>query len=116
MHLSIQNLAKIPLTASALPGEEIFSLPEKILQFGTGVLLRALPDYFVDKANRLGVFNGRILVVKSTHTGDTDAFNNQDGMYTLSVRGMEEGKAIDQRHICSAISRVLSANHEWTEI
>jgi len=116
MHLSIQNLAKIPLTDSALPGEEIFSLPEKILQFGTGVLLRALPDYFVDKANRLGVFNGRILVVKSTHTGDTDAFIKQDGMYTLSVRGMEDGNAIDQRHICSAISRVLSANHEWTEI
>ena len=31
-------------------------LPEKVLQFGTGVLLRGLPDYFIDKANKLGVF------------------------------------------------------------
>lgn len=38
----------------------IFDLPEKVLQFGTGVLLRGLPDYFIDKANRQGIFNGRI--------------------------------------------------------
>ena len=116
MRLSIQNLPKIEIAGSELPGEEIFTLPEKILQFGTGVLLRALPDYFVDKANRQGIFNGRILVVKSTHTGDTDAFNEQDGLYTLSIRGMEGGETVDKHHICSAISRVLSANHQWTEI
>jgi tagaturonate reductase len=39
------------------------------LQFGTGVLLRGLPDYFIDKANRQDIFNGRILVVKSTALG-----------------------------------------------
>ena len=48
------------------PQANIFELPEKVLQFGTGVLLRGLPDYFIDKANRQGVFNGRVAVVKST--------------------------------------------------
>jgi tagaturonate reductase len=116
MKLSKQNLAEIKTTGVETPGENIFYLPEKILQFGTGVLLRALPDYFVDKANRQGIFNGRILVVKSTNSGDTDAFDEQDGLYTLCVRGMEKGESIDQQVICSAISRVISANRQWPEI
>jgi len=34
--------------------DALFELPEKVLQFGTGVLLRGLPDYFIDKANKQG--------------------------------------------------------------
>ena len=116
MNLSRKHLGNIRSAQSALPGENIFELPEKILQFGTGVLLRALPDYFVDKANRQGIFNGRILVVKSTKTGDTTAFNQQDGMYTLCIRGVENGAPVDQAVISSAISRVISANHQWTDL
>src|ERR1700712_2676217 len=116
MKLSKKNINSIQLPESLKQGIEIFDLPEKVLQFGTGVLLRALPDYFIDKANRQGVFNGRILIVKSTGTGDTDAFDQQDGMYTLLVRGLENGVAIDQAIIHSAVSRVLSASHSWEEI
>lgn len=116
MNLSIQNLAQIQLPGTGVPTAAIFNLPEKILQFGTGVLLRALPDYFVDKANRQGIFNGRILVIKSTSTGDTEDFNTQDGMYSLSIRGMESGKQVDDHVVCSAISRVLSAGSQWPEI
>ncbi len=94
----------------------IFELPEKVLQFGTGVLLRGLPDYFIDKANRQGIFNGRIVVVKSTNGGDGAAFEKQDGLYTLCIRGLENGKAVSQNVICSAISRVLSAKDEWGAI
>ena len=50
MNLSKKELKNIDAVAVELPGEAIFSLPEKVLQFGTGVLLRALPDYFIDKA------------------------------------------------------------------
>lgn len=116
MQLSRQNLKHIHSPGLELPGENIFGLPEKILQFGTGVLLRALPDYFVDKANRQGVFNGRILVIKSTAAGDASAFGEQDGMYSLRVQGVENGKPVDQRIICSAISRVLSASAQWDEL
>jgi tagaturonate reductase len=96
--------------------EGIFDLPERVLQFGTGVLLRGLPDYFIDKANRKGIFNGRIVVVKSTNSGDAAAFEKQDGLYTLCIRGLEDGKIISQNVICSAISRVFSANDEWGAI
>jgi tagaturonate reductase len=56
------------------------ALPEKVLQFGTGVLLRGLPDFLIEVANRQGIFQGRIVVVKSTSSGDTAAFDQQDNL------------------------------------
>src|SRR5436190_11048700 len=107
MKLSKQFLQTIiPQPGLVIPEEKIFTLPEKVLQFGTGVLLRGLPDYFIDKANRNGIFNGRIVVIKSTETGDTNAFDEQDNLYTLCIRGIEQGKKIEENIICSAISRV----------
>lgn len=117
MQLSKENLKKISKQPGlSIPEAKLFELPEKVLQFGTGVLLRGLPDYFIDKANKLGVFNGRIVVVKSTVKGSTDAFAEQDGLYTLCVRGIEEGNNIEETIINSSISRVLSASEEWNKI
>lgn len=116
MILSRNTLKEISAPGLILPPDGVFELPEKILQFGTGVLLRGLPDYYVDKANRNGVFNGRIVVVKSTDTGSATDFDDQDGLYTLSIKGIDEGAQVDENIICSAISRVLSAGSDWDTI
>src|SRR5512139_3993682 len=87
------------------PDQSVFELPEKVLQFGTGVLLRALPDYFIDKANKAGIFNGRVVVVKSTE-GDSSAFDRQDGLYTVCVRGVENDDVVEENIINASISRV----------
>jgi len=116
MNLSKETLASIKAPGVVKPSTEIFALPEKVLQFGTGVLLRGLPDYFIDKANRQGLFGGRVVVVKSTDSGDAGAFDRQDGLYTLCVRGIEDGKKVEENIICSAISRVLSARDGWSDI
>jgi tagaturonate reductase len=116
MMLTRYNLKNIESQELAIPAEPVFDLPEKVLQFGTGVLLRGLPDYFIDKANRQGLFNGRVVVVKSTSNGDSSAFDKQDGLYTLCVRGLENGNKVEENIINTSISRVLSANNEWTEI
>lgn len=116
MILSKNNLKNIHSAEVIVPDEAIFNLPEKVLQFGTGVLLRGLPDYFIDKANRLGIFNGRIVVVKSTSAGSSSEFDDQDGLYTLCVKGIENGQKIEENIICSAISRVLSATENWQEV
>lgn len=99
-----------------MPDTAIFDLPEKVLQFGTGVLLRGLPDYYIDKANRRGVFNGRIVVVKSTDKGGTTDFDKQDNLYTIHSKGFENSQEINEDVICSSISRVLSAGNDWAEI
>lgn len=96
--------------------DTLLQLPEKVVQFGTGVLLRGLPDYIIDQANKQGVFNGRIVVIKSTSQGNTDAFKKQDYLYTVCVRGIEAGEIIEKEVICTSISRVLEANTEWEHI
>ncbi len=116
MKLSKQIISKINAKDVELPSPEYFDLPEKVLQFGTGVLLRGLPDYFIDKANKRGLFNGRIVVVKSTGSADTSPFEKQDGLYTLIVRGIEENKKVEEYIVNASISRVLSAKNEWGKI
>ncbi len=110
---TLKNIASAELT---VPDASVFELPEKVLQFGTGVLLRGLPDYFIDKANRQGIFNGRIVVVKSTRQGDLSQFDRQDGMYTLCVRSSEGRKEEAENIIVSSISRVLDAKKEWDAV
>jgi tagaturonate reductase len=116
MILSKNKLKKLAVPGLVVPDEKLFDLPEKVLQFGTGVLLRGLPDYYIDKANRQGVFNGRIVVVKSTDTGSATDFDQQDSLYTLSIKGIEGGERIEENIVCSAISRVLSAGKDWAAI
>ncbi len=116
MWLSKYNLKNIQAENALLPDHVMFELPEKVLQFGTGVLLRGLPDYFIDKANKQGLFNGRIVVVKSTDGGDASAFEKQDGLYTICVRGIEDGNKQEENIVCSSVSRVLSAKSEWNKV
>ncbi len=116
MKLSRYTLKNISPENVVVPDEEIFDLPEKVLQFGTGMLLRGLPDCFIDKANRKGIFNGRIVVVKTTSRGDAAAFDKQDGLYTLCERGIVDGQKIEKNIISSSISRVLIAQKDWGEI
>ncbi|MEO6188477.1 MAG: tagaturonate reductase [Ginsengibacter sp.] len=116
MNLSKRNLKDIDSSHVIVPDGQVFDLPEKVLQFGTGMLLRGLPEYFIDKANRMGIFNGRIVVVKSTSQNDTVDFDTQDGLYTLCVRGVLNGKNIEENIINSSISRVLKASEEWPQV
>ena len=116
MNLSKQHLPQVTIDGVKLPPANVFSLPEKVLQFGTGVLLRGLIDDFIDKANRVGIFNGRVVVVKSTSSGGTDAFATQDGLYTQLIKGIDNGNKVDEVIINSSISRVLAASDEWEEI
>jgi tagaturonate reductase len=116
--LNQQLALATPHTSAAVswPTSALFALPEKVLQFGTGVLLRGLPDFMIDEANRQGVFNGRIVVVKSTDGGDATAFERQDNLYTVSVRGVDDGQPVEENVVCASISRVLSAKSQWADV
>ena len=111
------QLSKKIAESQKLVPSDAFDLPVKVLQFGTGVLLRGLCDYQIDKANRAGVFGGRVVVVKSTSGGvGNDDFTNQDGLYTVVTQGVQQGKNVDEATVVSAISRVISAQENWDDI
>jgi len=99
-----------------LPLEHQFTLPEKVLQFGTGVLLRALPDFYIDDANRRGQFQGRVVVVKTTQQGSLAPYHQQGCLYTICMRGKVGDQLVNQTYVNAAISRVLSAQEDWESI
>jgi tagaturonate reductase len=116
MVLSRYTLKNIEPQGLIVPDESVFELPERVLQFGTGASLRGLPDYFIDKANRQGMFNGRIVGVKLNNQGESAAFERQDGLYTVCIRGWEAGVRVEENIINSSISRVLSAADQWEQV
>lgn len=96
----------------------ITKLPVKIIQFGTGVLLRGLIDDIIHKANLQGVYNGRIIIVKSTEGNpeETKSFKEQNNLFTNGVRGVLNGEVKKYDYINSSVSGVLSAKSEWSNI
>jgi tagaturonate reductase len=113
MRLSNKTLVNIKGPRVVVPVIDYLKLPVKVLQFGTGVLLRGLTNYIIDKANRNGVFNGRIAVVKSTNIGNTTSFIEQDNLYTLQIKGIENKQLVNKAFINTSISHILSAADEW---
>lgn len=110
----ISDLNKLNLSSQIeLPKVELLSLKERVIQFGTGVLLRALPDDYIDQANKRGDFMGRIVVVKSTDKGDLEAYREQQNLYTIAEKGITNGKIIEKYRINASISRALSAKENW---
>ncbi len=91
-------------------------LPERILQFGTGMLLRALVDATVDALNRAGSFGGRIVVAQSTPFGSAVSLQRQNGLFTLVERGVEDGKAVDRCRLIGSISRALVVERDWVDL
>src|SRR5947207_1084100 len=91
-------------------------LPERVLQFGTGMLLRALCVASVDAANSAGAFSGRIAVIQSTPQGHARAINTQDGLFTLVERGLERGAPVERTRLIGAISRALVAEADWPAV
>ena len=87
-----------------------------MLQFGTGMLLRALCAASVDAANRAGAFNGRIVVVQSTPQGNARAMNAQDGLFTLVERGLQNGAPVERTRLIGSIARALVADTEWEAV
>lgn len=89
------------------------ALPEKVLQFGEGNFLRAFVNWMFDAMNRAGKFNGRAVVVQPIDRGMVDMVNDQDGLYTLLLRGIENGEVQQQKRIISSISRGLNPYADW---
>lgn len=87
--------------------------PERVLQFGEGGFLRAFVDWMFHQLNKQGLFNGRVVVVQPIAQGLVDKLNEQEGLYTLILRGLENGKPTAKNEIISSISRGINPYRDW---
>lgn len=94
--------------------------PEKVLQFGEGNFLRAFVDYFFDNLNEKTGFNGKITVVqplpKHSPTSVPEWLNEQEGLYTLYLRGFEGGQKVNAKRVISCVSRCLNAYEDYEAV
>jgi tagaturonate reductase len=80
----------------------------KVLQFGEGNFLRAFVDYFFDISNEKAGFDGKIALVQPISQGLTKLINEQEGLYTLYLRGSENGEKVDLKRVISAVDCCLN--------
>ncbi|MBE5928881.1 MAG: tagaturonate reductase [Lachnospiraceae bacterium] len=88
-------------------------MKETIIQFGTGNFLRGFVDYFVDVLNEKNLYNGKIVVVKPTNRGNLNSFTEQDCVYNLYLRGIENGSEVCEKREIHSINRVVDPYHNY---
>ncbi|MGP3778485.1 tagaturonate reductase [Halanaerobium saccharolyticum] len=94
---------------------EILDYPEKVVQIGEGNFLRAFVDWMFHTMNKKGHFKGRTVVVQPIREGRISNLNEQDGLYTLYLRGIENGEEVNKKEIMTAISRGIESYSEWDQ-
>ncbi|MCX7827034.1 MAG: tagaturonate reductase [Verrucomicrobiae bacterium] len=87
--------------------------PERVVQFGEGNFLRAFADWMLDVLNEKGLFGGKVVVVQPIRRGLAATLNEQDGLYTVLLRGVQNGAVVETRRIVTAISRALNPYDAW---
>ncbi|WP_411679179.1 tagaturonate reductase [Clostridium thailandense] len=95
--------------------KEYKKYPEKVLQFGEGNFLRAFVDWQIDKMNKEADFNGSVVVVQPIEFGLVDKLNKQDGLYTLYLQGIKDGKAVKEHSVMNSISRGVNPYIQYDE-
>ena len=96
------------LNESGYKGFILKNAPEKVLQFGEGNFLRAFVNYWFDIANEKAAWNGKCCLVQPIPQGLSQLINEQDGLYTLYLRGTENGQKVDRKRVISSVSRCLN--------
>ena len=104
------------LRQSGYKGYVLESAPEKVMQFGEGNFLRAFVDDFFDIANEKAGFNGKVVLVQPIAMGLTELINEQQGLYTLYLRGSEKGVKVDDKRVISCVSRCMNPYGEWDKV
>ena len=90
--------------------------PEKVLQFGEGNFLRAFVDWMIDKANRDGIYQGSIVLCQPIAQGLKDMINAQDGVYTLAMRGAENGQPVEKIEVITSVSRCINPYENYEDL
>ena len=104
----MKQLSYKTLKESGYTGYVLESAPEKVLQFGEGNFLRAFTNYWFDVSNEKAGFNGKCVLVQPIAAGLADLINAQEGLYTLYLRGSENGQRVDRKRVISSVSRCLN--------
>ena len=92
------------------------ALPVRVLQFGEGNFLRAFIDWMFHEMNKQGKFNGMAQLVQPLPSGMAEQINAQDGLYTLILRGIADGKTVEKREVIESVKGCLNPYENWNAV
>jgi len=84
------------------------SRPTRVLQFGEGGFLRAFCDWMIDVANEKGTMDTGITIVQPIAKGMLPLLNAQDNLYTLLLRGKENGEVKKDVRVITSINDTIN--------
>ncbi len=115
MEIKMKRLSYATLRGLNYRGYLLEDAPERVLQFGEGNFLRAFVDYFIDMMNEKASFNSKVVLIQpnSRKNAICQHINEQDGLYTLLLRGNEDGREVDDKRIISCVSRCLNPYSDY---
>lgn len=89
--------------------------PERVLQFGEGNFMRAFTDYWIDLLNEKCDFQAKVVLCQPRSKKKNMVINEQEGLYTLFLRGFENGEKVNKKRVVSCISRCLNPYQDYEE-
>jgi tagaturonate reductase len=104
----MEQLCYETLEKAGYTGYLLKNAPERVLQFGEGNFLRAFADYWFDMANEKAAGTGNAFWCSPSPRGMTQLINRQEGLYTLYLRGRQNGEKVDAKRVISSVSRCLN--------
>jgi len=87
----------------------------RALQFGEGNFLRAFTNHFIDVMNEKAGFNGKVTLVQPIGFAPqiADIINEQEGLYTLYLRGVIDGKEVTEKRVISCVDKCINPYRDY---
>ena len=104
------------LRESGYQGYILEKAPERVLQFGEGNFLRAFVDYYIDILNEKAGFNSKVTLVQPIAAGLEEMINEQEGLYTLYLRGFENGQKVNEKRVISCVSGCINPYEDYNAL
>ncbi len=109
----MDKLSYAALEQQGYDGYLLKDAPERVLQFGEGNFLRAFVDYFIDEMNEKAGFDSKVVLCQPIAPGLAPQINGQEGLYTLFLRGRENGEKVNRKRVISCVSRCLNPYEDY---
>ncbi len=79
-------------------------MKKRVIQFGEGNFLRGFFDYFLDKMNKSGLYDGKAVVIQPRAGGKVSELLNQKCRYNLYLRGIENGEIKKEHALIESVA------------
>ncbi|GIP17306.1 altronate oxidoreductase [Paenibacillus montaniterrae] len=97
--------------------DELTEAPVTVLQIGEGNFLRGFFDWMIHESRKQGLFQGSVAVVQPRPSGKPkiEELAEQDGLYTLVTRGLENGSPVERKQVITVFSSAFDPYSDWEQ-